>query len=130
MDYTNEAGQAVTHITKSAEELDQVLSAEIAAHATTARRCEELQELLNAAQQSAEVEGRNAKRSAERLDEVAAFMDPLVAYIGQRLLESPGFIDHLNETVADAIQDKFEGRDFDNAVEEAVGNLSFEVTVR
>ena len=117
-------------ITKSAEELNQVLSAEIAAHATTAARCEELQALLDNQKRATEAQERSAKNYATKADALEAMLTPLVDYIGGALLESSMFHRQLQELVNDQVRDSFGDREFCEAVEEAVGNLSFEVNVR
>lgn len=128
MDYPNTTDSFVQP--KSAEELNQVLSAEIAAYVTTAARCEELKTLLDNQKRATEAQERSAKNYATKASDLEAMLAPLVQYIGEALVESGDFQRALGELVADQINDTLGDRDFVNAVEEAVGNLTFEVNVR
>jgi septal ring factor EnvC (AmiA/AmiB activator) len=94
------------------------------------QKIDDLQTQLSMAKQSAEASDRSATRYAERLDAVTAFMEPLVAYIGEHLLENSSFISYLHDAIADKIQNGFESRDFERAVEDAISNLTFEVSIR
>lgn len=130
MEYTNEHGSTpAVELQAQYDELNRAACAEIAAHATTAARCEELQSLLDNQKRATEVQERSAKNYATKADDLEAMLAPLVSYIGEALLESGGFQRQLQELVNDQVRDSFGDREFCDAVGDAVGNLSFEVNV-
>ena len=119
-------------------------SAEIEAHLNTATRekilNERLDELVaelkalsktNAENQlSRNAADQRAKTAHEKRQAVEEMLEPLVDYLSAKLLDNRAFADNLDSLVADKMGDFANDRDFTNAVEEAVGNLSFEVVVR
>ena len=56
-------------------------------------------------------------------------IQPLIAYIGDQLLDSSSFTQELERMVAEKLENFTNERDFVNAVEEVVNGLNFQISV-
>ena len=137
MEYSNEHGttpavelQAHIKLATASEETQLLYSNTLTREKVLSERCTELEGLLGTARSSADANNRRAEALLTRRQALEDMLQPLIAYIGDQLLESLSFNNGLSAIIDDKLTNVMNDRDFTSAVEEAVQGLSFEIRVR
>ena len=123
---------ASAHIKLAAasEETQLLYSNTLTREKVLSKRCTELEGLLSTARSASDANNRRAEALRTRRQALEDMLQPLIAYIGDQLLESLSFNNGLSAIIDGKFDDVMNDRDFTSAVEEAVQGLSFEISVR